>query len=144
MSEDIHGLIITGNNHLDLWNAEHFHRFLCTDDEPDLVFSPVVFQHIPSMHVSHPRCSMYGLLTYIWIIYGIKVDRYSSIIEHIMGMENHAASFSNWCLGSQPLTHPLFRPSGRSLCGAPGLQMPSIQCWTSQGSCRWDSMRLGN
>ena len=32
---------------------------------------------------SIPRCSMYGIFTYIWVIFGVNVGTYSSTMEHL-------------------------------------------------------------
>ena len=34
-----------------------------------------------------PRCSMYGICTYIWVVFGVNVGKYSSTMEH-MGIYN--------------------------------------------------------
>ena len=34
-----------------------------------------------------PICSMYGIFTYIWVIFGVNVGKYSSTMEH-MGFED--------------------------------------------------------
>ena len=31
----------------------------------------------------YPRCSMYGIFTYIWAIFGVNVGKYSSTMEHM-------------------------------------------------------------
>ena len=31
----------------------------------------------------YPRCSMYGIFTYIWVIFGVNVGKYSSTMEHL-------------------------------------------------------------
>ena len=35
----------------------------------------------------YPRCSMYGLFTYIWVVLGVGVGKYTSPIEHL-GMDD--------------------------------------------------------
>ena len=35
----------------------------------------------------YPRCSMYGLFTYIWVVLGVNVGKYTTHIEHL-GMDD--------------------------------------------------------
>ena len=35
------------------------------------------------IHTSIPRCSMSGIFTYIWAIFGVDVGKYSSTMEHL-------------------------------------------------------------
>ena len=42
--------------------------------------------HRISFRITMPRCSMYGIFAYIWVIFGVNVGKYSSTMEH-MGCE---------------------------------------------------------
>ena len=45
-----------------------------------------------------PRCSMYGIFTYIWVIFGVNVGKYSSTMEHMGYICKSAMSSMMWCL----------------------------------------------
>ena len=44
---------------------------------------------------SYPICSMYGIFTYIWVIYGVNVGKYSSTMEH-MGYDAMSTPGNPW------------------------------------------------
>ena len=54
------------------------------------------------------RCSMYGLFTYIWVVLGVNVGKYTSPIEHL-GWDVQQDSF---CLIVESTSYPKTGPAG--------------------------------
>ena len=51
-----------------------------------------------------PRCSMYGTFTYIWVIFGVNVGKYS--IHGAYGMWRHRSSKPTfWASGVNGMSH---------------------------------------
>ena len=42
----------------------------------------------------YPRCSMYGIFTYIWVIFRVNVGKYSSTMEHLGMVTQKIKSYS--------------------------------------------------
>ena len=39
-----------------------------------------------------PRCSMYETFTYIWVVLGVNVGKYTSPMDHLLGGSSHLLS----------------------------------------------------
>ena len=48
----------------------------------------VFFWRTRYSHSILPRCSMYGIFTYIWVMFGVHVDTYSRTTEHLGGNQD--------------------------------------------------------
>ena len=59
-----------------------------------------------------PRCFMYGTFTYIWLIYGINIGKYSSTMEHMGHRSSVMDSELPWSLRPMRLAITWLRQSG--------------------------------
>ena len=85
-----------------------------------------LLQHEVDKPYIYPRCSMYGLFTYIWVVLGINVGKYTSSIEHlgIMCLYNSSLRphISHWATGPMNLERPTSWPGASGMRDTPPSQ----------------------
>jgi len=77
-----------------------------------------------------PRCSMYGIFSYIWAIFGVNVGKYS--IHGASGMVNPQYFASH--LGPIRAASPGSAPALKTAASA-----ASLSCWRSKARCHFEA-----